>query len=149
VAENRAGDAVLKEVRPHDRSIPVDDRRDSVTARPWRRPGRTALGPATRFAYRIAAAVFALVLWQVAVVSGLVSNAAVATPTDIVQEAAPLLATPAFGAALSTRSPVGPRVCSSRWSLPFRSGWRSGQVIWLIECHGSPSTSCVRSHRSR
>jgi len=78
----------------------LTDRRDSVTARPWRRPGRTALGPATRFAYRIAAAVFALVLWQVAVVSGLVSNAAVATPTDIVQEAAPLLATPAFGAAL-------------------------------------------------
>jgi len=78
----------------------MTDRRDSMTARPWRHPGRTALGPATRLAYRIAAAVFALVLWQVAVVSGLVSDAAVATPTDIVQEAAPLLATPAFGAAL-------------------------------------------------
>src|SRR5882724_9624898 len=78
----------------------LTDRRDSVTARPWRRPGWNGSSPVTSLAYRIAAAVLALVLWQVAVVSGLVSDAAVATPTDIAQEAAPLLATPAFGAAL-------------------------------------------------
>jgi ABC-type nitrate/sulfonate/bicarbonate transport system permease component len=76
------------------------DRRDSVTTRPWRRPGRNAPSPATRLAYRIAAALLALGLWQVAVVSGLVSDAAVAAPTDIAQEAAPLLATSAFGTAL-------------------------------------------------
>jgi ABC-type nitrate/sulfonate/bicarbonate transport system permease component len=78
----------------------LTDRRDSVTARPRQRPGRNASSPATRLAYRIAAALLALVLWQVAVVSGLVSDAAVATPTDIAEQAAPLLAAPAFGTAL-------------------------------------------------
>ena len=69
----------------------------------------TAGGLARRFgarssgaqiAYRAAATVLALALWQIAVVSGVVSAAAVAAPTDIVRAAGSLVASHAFGAAL-------------------------------------------------
>jgi ABC-type nitrate/sulfonate/bicarbonate transport system permease component len=53
-----------------------------------------------RIAYRIAATALVLVLWQIAVASGLVSDAAVATPTDIVRAAGPLVGTHAFSTAV-------------------------------------------------
>jgi ABC-type nitrate/sulfonate/bicarbonate transport system permease component len=53
-----------------------------------------------RIAYRAAATLLALALWQIAVVSGVVSAAAVAAPADIVRAAGSLVASNAFGAAL-------------------------------------------------
>jgi ABC-type nitrate/sulfonate/bicarbonate transport system permease component len=63
-----------------------------------RTPGARSSG--ARIAYRAAATVLALALWQLAVVSGVVSAAAVAAPTDIVRAAGSLVASHAFGAAL-------------------------------------------------
>jgi ABC-type nitrate/sulfonate/bicarbonate transport system permease component len=53
-----------------------------------------------QLAYRAAATVLALALWQLAVVSGVVSAAAVAAPTNIVRAAGSLVASHVFGAAL-------------------------------------------------
>jgi ABC-type nitrate/sulfonate/bicarbonate transport system permease component len=76
------------------------DRRRAPPARPARRPGSAARRPGARITYRVAASVVALSLWQVAVASGLVSAAAVATPVDIVRAASSIVGTHAFGTAL-------------------------------------------------
>lgn len=57
-----------------------------VTGRPWRLGARTR-----RFGYAATAAVIALALWQAGVESGLISPAAVASPTEIAGAAAPLI----------------------------------------------------------
>jgi ABC-type nitrate/sulfonate/bicarbonate transport system permease component len=69
-------------------------------ARPTRIPRRGAGSSGTRIAYRVGVTLLALVGWQVAVKTGLLSDAAVAAPTDIVRAAGPLVATHAFGTAL-------------------------------------------------
>lgn len=56
------------------------------TGRHWRSGPRTR-----RFGYAAAAAVAALVLWQAGVESGLISPAAVASPTEIARAGAPLV----------------------------------------------------------
>ena len=63
-----------------------------------RRSGTRSSG--AQLAYRAAATVLALALWQLAVVSGVVSAAAVAAPTNIVRAAGSLVASHVFGAAL-------------------------------------------------
>jgi ABC-type nitrate/sulfonate/bicarbonate transport system permease component len=57
-------------------------------------------GARSRLAYRVAATLVALALWQIAVISGVVPAAAVAAPTDIVRAAGSLVGTDGFGAAL-------------------------------------------------
>jgi ABC-type nitrate/sulfonate/bicarbonate transport system permease component len=84
---------------------PVPIRRRGSPAGPVRRPGPAtrrsgARRSGVRISYRVAAVLAALSLWQVAVASGLVSAAAVATPTDIVRAAGSIAGTHAFGAAL-------------------------------------------------
>jgi ABC-type nitrate/sulfonate/bicarbonate transport system permease component len=84
---------------------PVPIRRRGSPAGPARRPGPAtrrsgARRSGVRISYRVAAVLAALSLWQVAVASGLVSAAAVATPTDIVHAAGSIAGTHAFGAAL-------------------------------------------------
>jgi ABC-type nitrate/sulfonate/bicarbonate transport system permease component len=80
--------------------LPVTHRRPAVTAESRPHPRRAAPRPVTRIAYRVAATLIALALWQWAVVSGVVSDAAVAAPADIVRQAGPLVTTHAFGTAL-------------------------------------------------
>jgi ABC-type nitrate/sulfonate/bicarbonate transport system permease component len=75
-------------------------RRPPTPARPAWRPRPLARRSGARIAYRVAATLVALSLWQVAVASGLVSAAAVATPTRIVRAAGSIAGTHAFGAAL-------------------------------------------------
>ena len=57
-------------------------------------------GARSRLAYRVAATLVALALWQIAVISGVVPAAAVAAPTDIVRAAGSLVGTDGSGAAL-------------------------------------------------
>jgi ABC-type nitrate/sulfonate/bicarbonate transport system permease component len=78
------------------RSLSPDRGRPTLAWRP-RRPARRS---GARIAYRVAAVLAALSLWQLAVASGLVSAAAVATPTSIVRAAGSIAGTHAFGAAL-------------------------------------------------
>jgi ABC-type nitrate/sulfonate/bicarbonate transport system permease component len=73
-------------------------RRSGARSSGARTPGTRS--PGARIAYRAAATVLALALWQLAVVSGVVSAAAVAAPTDIARAAGSLVASHAFGAAL-------------------------------------------------
>jgi len=87
-----------------------------VTATATRRPQRRAPSSGVRNAYRVAATLLALAMWQVAVVSGLVSDAAVAAPTDIAREAGPLLASHPFGTAL----------------LDTISSWSEGLIVSLL-----------------
>jgi ABC-type nitrate/sulfonate/bicarbonate transport system permease component len=84
---------------------PVPIRRRGAPAWAVRRPGPAARRSGARrsgarIGYRVAAVLVALSLWQVAVASGLVSAAAVATPTDIVRAAGSIAGTHAFGVAL-------------------------------------------------
>jgi len=97
------------------RSLPAY-RRNPVTATATWRPKRRAPSTGVRNAYRVAATLLALALWQVAVVSGLVSDAAVAAPTDIAREAGPLLASHTFGTAL----------------LDTISSWAEGLLVSLL-----------------
>jgi len=90
-------------------------RRNPATTRATR-PKSRAPSSGVRNAYRVAATLLALALWQVAVVSGLVSDAAVATPTNIAREAGPLLASHTFGTAL----------------LDTISSWAQGFVVSLL-----------------
>src|ERR1700721_2109130 len=76
------------------------DRPHPGPSRPVARPKPAARRPGARIAYRVAAIAAALALWQAAVASGLVSAAAVATPTDIVRAAGSIVGTHAFGTAL-------------------------------------------------
>jgi ABC-type nitrate/sulfonate/bicarbonate transport system permease component len=80
--------------------LPVAHRRPAVTAGSRPRARRAAPGSVLRIVYRVTATLVALGLWQWAVVSGVVSDAAVASPTDIVRQAGPLLTTHAFRTAL-------------------------------------------------
>jgi ABC-type nitrate/sulfonate/bicarbonate transport system permease component len=80
------------------RSPLADPRRAPAPRMRPRKPSAHRSG--ARIGYRAAAALVALALWELAVVSGVVSAAAVAAPTDIVRAAGSLLGTEAFGMAL-------------------------------------------------
>jgi ABC-type nitrate/sulfonate/bicarbonate transport system permease component len=82
------------------RSSPAGPQLGPVLKR--RRRGRVARrsDAGSRLAYRVAATLVALALWQFAVISGVVPAAAVAAPTDIVRAAGPMVGTDGFGAAL-------------------------------------------------
>jgi ABC-type nitrate/sulfonate/bicarbonate transport system permease component len=94
----------------------VADRRHTVTTKHGPRPRRGVRRSSNQIAYRVAATLIALAVWQISVVSGVVSDAAVAAPTDIVRAAGPLIASRAFDTAV----------------LDTLASWSEGLVVSLL-----------------
>ena len=86
-----------------------------------------------RIAYRAAATLLALALWQIAVVSGVVSAAAVAAPTGIVRAAGSLVASHAFGAAL----------------LETIANWALGLLVGINMVMGGAALVAIAEHARR
>ena len=79
----------------------LTERQDATVTPPRRRRRRAPRSHGARIGYRIIATAIALLLWQLAVVSGIASASAVASPTSIVRVAGPLLGSAQFGTALT------------------------------------------------
>ena len=78
----------------------LTERQDATATPPRRRRRRAPRSRGARIGYRIIATAIALLLWQLAVASGIASASAVASPTSIVRVAGPLLSSVQFGTAL-------------------------------------------------
>ncbi len=79
----------------------LTERQDATLTPPRRRRRRAPRSRGAHIGYRIIATAIALLLWQLAVVSGIASASAVASPTSIVRVAGPLLSSAQFGTALT------------------------------------------------